>query len=479
MPANYLHGVETTRVDRSPRAVQVVKSAVIGLIGCAPAGPVNELTLCLTEKNGAVFGPQLGGFSIPDALDAIYDQGVGTVIVINVLDPAIHKSLVPSEQASFNPATGILKTAHPAIADLVLKSADGATTYTVGTDYSVDAVNGKIARLASGSIPAGATAVTLAYSYANPALVTPAELIGAIDTLTGKRSGMKQFDDTFQKFGFFPKILIAPGYASLASISSELVAWGDKLGAKALVDAPIGTTLTGAIAMRGPTVANSPFNTSNRAAILCYPHVKVYDPATESNRLQPLSARLAGVMAAKDYENGYWWSPSNTEINGIVGLEFDLSARIDDAQSDVNLLNEAGIVTVFNSFGSGFRVWGNRLANFPSETGLGTFIAVTRTQDVIDESIRYNALQYADRPVNQALIDTIVESVSQFMRKLRGDSAILDGVCWYDPDRQTETELGNGHVRFSYKFTPPPPFERGTFESELTSEYLVNLKGSQ
>lgn len=478
MPANYLHGVETVRLDKSPRAVQVVKSAVIGLIGCAPTGPLNEPTLCLTEKDGAAFGPLLAGFSVPDTLDAIYDQGAGTVIVINVLDPSKHKSSVTDEAASFDAATGRLKSAKPAIAGLVLKSADGSKTYAAGTDYTVDTLQGVVTRLPSGTIPAGATAVKLTYSYADPSKVTAADLIGTIDATTGKKSGMKLLDDTYQRFGFFSKILVAPGYASLASVATELIAWGDKLSAKALIDAPIGTTRDQALALRGPTAANSPFNTSSRAAVLCYPHVTVYDPSTDSNRLQPLSARLAGVMAAKDMDKGYWWSPSNTEINGIVGMERLLSARVDDPQSDVNLLNEAGITTVFNSFGTGFRAWGNRNANFPSETGLTTFISVTRTQDIIDESIRYFSLQYIDRPFNQAVIDAIVESVNQFLRKLRGDGAILDGVCWYDPARQTETELANGHAVFSYKFTPPPPMERVTFESELTSEYLVNLKGS-
>ncbi|BAK75386.1 phage tail sheath protein [Pseudogulbenkiania sp. NH8B] len=478
MPANFLHGVETTRIARAVRAIFVVKSAVIALLGCAPTGPVNASTLCLTETDGAAFGPTLDGFNIPDTLDAIYDQGAGTVIVINVLDPAVHKTAVANEAAVFDAATGRLKTAHPAIAALVVKSSDGNTTYTEGTDYTVTPLTGEIVRVAGGQIAAGATSVKLSYDYADPSKVTPADLIGAIDGVTGKKTGMKLLPDTYQRFGFFPKILIAPGYASLASVSSELIAWGDKLSAKALIDAPIGTTRDQAVAMRGPTVENSPFNTSSRSAILCYPHVKVYDSANDSTKLQPLSARLAGVMAAKDLDKGYWWSPSNTEIKGIVGLELDLSARIDDPQSDVNLLNEVGIVTVFNSFGSGFRVWGNRQANFPSETGLTTFIPVTRTQDVIDESIRYFSLQYIDQPISQALIDAIVESINQFLRKLKGDGALLDGICWYDPARQTEAELANGHAIFSYKFTPPPPFERGTYESELTSEYLVNLKGA-
>jgi uncharacterized protein len=64
MPANYLHGVETIELERGPRPVSTVKSAVIGLIGTAPIGPVNITTLSLSETAGAAFGPQLPGFAI-------------------------------------------------------------------------------------------------------------------------------------------------------------------------------------------------------------------------------------------------------------------------------------------------------------------------------------------------------------------------------------------------------------------------------
>lgn len=42
MAANYLHGVETIEIETGPRPVKAVKSAVIGLIGTAPCGPVNQ-----------------------------------------------------------------------------------------------------------------------------------------------------------------------------------------------------------------------------------------------------------------------------------------------------------------------------------------------------------------------------------------------------------------------------------------------------
>lgn len=157
MAANYLHGVETIEVERGPRPVRTVKSAVIGLIGTAPAGPVNATTLTLSEKDAAAFGPQLPGFTIPQALTAIYDHGAGTVVVINVLDPVAHKSTITDEAVTLDPATDSVRLKYPAVANAVVKSADGATTHVAGQDYALDASYGKITRLKTGKIAAGIT----------------------------------------------------------------------------------------------------------------------------------------------------------------------------------------------------------------------------------------------------------------------------------------------------------------------------------
>jgi phage tail sheath protein FI len=103
------------------------------------------------------------------------------------------------------------------------------------------------------------------------------------------------------------------------------------------------------------------------------------------------------------------------------------------------------------------------------------FENVRRTKDVVDESIRYSALQFVDQPITTSLITSITESVNLFLRKLIGDGALLGGECWYDPARNPQTELEQGHALFNYKLTVPLPFERGTFETEITGDYLVNL----
>ncbi len=71
-----------------------------------------------------------------------------------------------------------------------------------------------------------------------------------------------------------------------------MIALAHPCEAIAYIDAPAGTTFAQAIAGRGPQGTIN-FNTASDRVRLCYPQVKVYDKATNQNRLEPLSARAA------------------------------------------------------------------------------------------------------------------------------------------------------------------------------------------
>lgn len=413
MAANFLHGVETIIIEKGPRPITGVKTAVIGLVGTAPIQSVDEANRTINQpiviRNpvdaAKYFGEVTTGYTIPAALDAIFDQGNGPIcIVVNVFDPAVHA--------------------------------------TSGTP--------------------------------DPSKVVAADIIGEVDT-DGNRSGLQSLIGTYNLFGYVAKMLIAPGYCTQNAVATEMIAVADKLRAMALIDAPIGTTVNEAIAGRGASGTIN-FNTSNKRAVLCFPHVKRYDTATDTEVLEPLSQRLAGVIAARDVEKGYWWSPSNAEIKGIVGMELPITALINDSTTEANALNEAGIVTLFNSFGTGIRTWGNRSAAFPTNTSPENFVNVQRTADILHESIEYNMLQFIDRPINQALIDAIRESVNGFIRTLIMRGALIDGKCVYDPAKNPVTEIAAGHLTFDLEFMPPTPAERVTFESYINIELLKALK---
>jgi len=363
----------------------------------------------------------------------------------------------------------------PGVSNVVVKSKDGTTTYTLGTDYTVEPIEGVVTRLVTGSIAAGAS-VKVSFTYADPSRVLPSEIIGWTNA-AGERQGAQAFHDCFNQFGYWPKTLIAPGYSPLAAVTTALVSLAETFRAIAMVDAPAGTTFQQALAGRGSSGSIN-FDTSSPRCVLCYPHVKVYDTDTDTTSLQPYSPFLAGVLAAKDLDKGYWWSPSNTEIQGITGMEIALTAGISDPSSEVNALNEQGITTIFNAYATGLRTWGNRSAAWPTTTGPKQFVNIRRVADVIADAIEYSMLQFIDRPINKAFIDAVTESVCSFMRTLIARGAIIDGKCWYDKSLNEATELAAGHIVFSYDFMPPPPAERITFESRVNINYLSELNAT-
>ncbi len=489
MPSSFLHGVETIEIDVGPRPIRQVKTAVVGLVGSAPMFDVetgdrtlNTIQLVTNDRDARrYFGGNRQGYSIPRALDAIFDQGAGIVLVVNVLDLASDTTTVATPSSGTGnfafDTTGQIRLSasnvrHYGISAVTVRGADGATTHALTTDYTISSADGTIKRVPGGAIAANAS-VRVGYTYVDPTKVTNSDVIGAVDG-GGNRTGMQAFLDAYNLFGFYPKILIAPTYSPQTTIATELNVLAGKFRAIALVDAPIGTTVQQAITGRGPSGAIN-FNTSSERMVLCYPHLKVYDSATDAEVLEPMSQRLAGVMCAKDNERGYWWSPSNTEFKGIVGTERRLTAMINDPQSEVNLLNEVGVTTVFNSFGTGLRSWGNRSAAWPSVTHPKNFINVRRTADVIHESVEYSMLQFIDFPINEALLDSIAESVNSFLRTLIVRGAIIDGECKYDPTKNPYTELALGHLTFDVSFMPPPPAERITFESFIDITLLNQL----
>ncbi len=69
---------------------------------------------------------------------------------------------------------------HPVVREsLIVKSSDGSTTYTEGTDYGVDYINGNIFAEDTGSI-ASESNLSVSYSYASNAVVATAEEV-AVD----------------------------------------------------------------------------------------------------------------------------------------------------------------------------------------------------------------------------------------------------------------------------------------------------------
>jgi len=468
MPANYLHGVETIEVNQGPRTISIVKSSVICLVGIAPIGPVNELTLVVSPAQAAQFGQKLPGFTIPQALDAIFSQGPATVVVVNTLSNANLLDVALESQSITN---GKLKLSAAPIGAVSIFLTNGTTPFTgvKDVDYSLDAFGNFVAL---SSVASEGLALKFTFKKLDVGTITTSQIIGA--NVSNVKTGTVLLENVFNTFGFYPKILIAPVSVEQVAVANQLIILAEKYRAIALIDSPVGTSVTAAIAGRGPASAIS-FKTGSQRAYLLHPHVKVYDIDTDSNINAPYSQFMAGVMSRTDNDEGYWVSPSNHEIIGVVGPEYLITSSVNDASTDANLLNEKGITTLFSGYGTGLRTWGNRSASFPTDTTPKNFIPIRRLADMVHESLEQGMLPFIDRPLNQGTIDAIRESANGFFKTQIGRGACFPGSrCEYSSENSPE-ELAAGHVTFDLIFMGPTPAERITFKSYIDINLLAQL----
>lgn len=474
----FLHGVETIQIETGIRTINQVRTGVIGLVGTAPIGTPNNMQVVTNARDAVTkFGSQLPGFTIPQALDQIFKQGAGSVMVVNVFDPDTMTATETEEALTIANGKATLDYA-PIGAITTLEDAGQTETYTVGTDYSVDAY-GVITVLDFDTIAEGASLLAT-YERLDTTQIAAADIIGEVAAQV--YSGFQLFLTAQSEFGFVPKILISPTYCELASVAVEMISKAEALRGVALIDAPSfatsGDTVSDVIAERGVSGTYAGFQSASKSAMLLYPYLKRYDFATDATVLTPPSPYFAGIISASDNERGFWFSPSNRQIQGILGVELNLTAAINDENSEVNLLNAAGITTVFQAFGTGIRTWGNRSAAYPSVSTPDNFIAVERVKNVLNESVELSMLQFIDLPISSALIDSIRESVNAYIRSLIQRGGLIDGVCLYNEDDNPPAQVANGQLVFQINFIPPSPAERITFNSFLDITLLQALNAA-
>jgi hypothetical protein len=468
----FLHGVEVIEVASGARPVRTVSSAVIGIVGSAPKGPINAPTVVTSATEAAqIFGtPTLAGwasgFTLPDALTLLFAQARPVVVVINVLDPAVDKTTVAAADLAINATTKTITLNKKWVREVVVKVAGGGGSALVaGTDYSLDAEAGVITILPGGALAAAAQA-NVAFAWIDPSKVDAAQIIGS--TLgDGSRTGTLALKDAQSVTGISPRIILAPGWThqrtggNANTVVASLLGVANTLRAVVIADGP-NTTDADAI-----TYSN---DWGSARIFIVDPWVKANDSQTGEVVAQPASSAVAGLIAKVDTESGFWHSPSNHDIAGIVGTGRGVEFTLGDAASRANLLNAENVATIIRQ--EGYRLWGNRTVSLDPQFA---FLAVRRTADIIQDSVMRAHLWAVDRPITRNYVESLVESVNAYLRTLQSLGAILGGKCWADPDLNTAATLSQGVIYLNFDFTPVYPAEHIVFRSKITNDYLTEL----
>ncbi len=301
---------------------------------------------------------------------------------------------------------------------------------------------------------------------------TMANIIGGVNAATGQFEGVHALLGAESKTGYQPRIICAPGFTHqryedsdtpgtfLANpVVAELQGIADRLRAVVIADGP-NTTDEAAFSYAGD------FGTARIYVV--DPFVTVFKGGAYVD--EPSSARVAGIIAKSDAERGFWWSPSNNPIYGIVGTARPVDFSLGDPNARANLLNEKNVTTIIRQ--DGYRLWGNRtLSSDPK----WAFLCVRRTADIIHDSLQRAHLWAVDRNLTKTYFEAVVEGVNAYLRHLTAIGAILGGRCWADADLNTPDQLKAGKCYFDFDFTAAAPAEHVVFRSHLVDDYYKDI----
>lgn len=313
---------------------------------------------------------------------------------------------------------------------------------------------------------AGAMVVVVRVAAGADAAATTSNILGS----AAAGSGVHALLAAQSAIGVVPRILIAPGFTGARTA-------GPPPGPNPVVTA----LLSIADRLRAVVIADGP--NSNDAAALAYagdfgsprlfvvdPHVRVWDPATATAVPRPASPRVAGVIARTDGRQGFWWSPSNQEVFGIVGIDRPVDFSLSDPNSSAQLLNEGKVATIVRQ--NGFRVWGNRST---STDPLWAFLPVRRTADMVYESLEQGMLWAMARPFSRQLLLDLQETVQRYVDTLVARGALLGGKVWIDPTLNGAADLMAGKLTADFDLEPPAPLERLTLRAHREAGYYTEL----
>lgn len=505
MSERFLHGAEVIEINDGPRSIRTVNSAVIGVVGTAPNAQTeaaatlqtgveaSNTALLFTSKLAGVLGNSISiAFVKPAANNA--------PLSITVADRAITVNLATGLAGDVSTTASSLATSLAANADAsALVEVDATVGASTGAGalsamrrtYLADGVDeafplntpvliagdaGKAAQLGTtGTLPqamddifdqTGAVVIVVRVAEGVDAAATVTNVIGGVNATTSQYEGVHALLGAASVVGFRPRILIAPGFTHQAEeglanpVVAEMLGIAERMRAVIVKDGP-NTTDAAAIADRG--------NWGSRRVYIVDPHVKIRNSLGETVD-KPSSARVAGLIAKTDAERGFWWSPSNQVINGIIGTSRSVDFALGDPNSRANLLNEREVATIIRE--NGFRLWGNRTA---SDDPKWAFLSVVRTADMINDSILAAHMWAVDRNITKTYLEDVTEGVNDYLGRLKAQGAILGGRCFPSPGLNTPSSIADGKVFFDFEFTPPFPAEHVTFRSKLVNDYIEEI----
>lgn len=418
-------------------------------------------------------------YDICEHMDALFVEfGMYPVVYVPVNDPEVGTTaLTPKDLTLVN---GSVDSGEELLAWTVVVKDDGDTvTYIEGEDYvlSLSATNTWIiTRLATGSIPAADSALTLHGTKPSATGITASVVIGGINGTTGARTGLEVIEDVFQQTGVVPGVIICPAFSKDPTVAAVMLAKSENINGcfacTCLIDVDTDTVKLAADVPGWKNSNNIVF--ARQECLFGMPALVGSDGLTKKFNFASQQGPLIQHTDAYRGNGLPYHSPSNKNLR-MNALQDADGNEIPMHLLDANYLNGQGVVTALNFIG-GWRSWGNRTAAYPANSDVkDMFIPVRRMFDYIGNTIVLTLWQKVDEPGNRRLIDAVVNSLQLWLDGLAATDALLGARVEFRHDENPTTELLNGHFVFHVYIAVPTPAEWLDFRVEYYIPFTENL----
>lgn len=490
--SDYHHGVRVTEINEGTRPIRTVSTAVIGLVATAPAASLGVAATAIINGGLTYTAANVGINGNNIRITHVNPGTASGAIEVSVEQKKITVTLATDAEGELLSTADEVATAIAADPDasaLVSAEASGDGQGIATTAQSVALTGGVdepfplnepvlITNIytAIGNAGAGGTlrnalraiveetkavVVVVRVEEGQDADATTANVIGSVDPLTGKKTGMQALTAAETKFGVKPRILGVPDLDTQA-VTAALVGIAQQLRAFVYAFAHGCQTKEEARMYRE--------NFGQREVMIIWPNWQAFDVDAEETLPLPAVAKAMGHRARLDQEIGWHKTLSNMPVNGVTGITQDLSWDLQDPNTDAGYLNEADVTTLIRK--EGFRFWGSRTC---SADPLFAFESYTRTAQVLADTIAEAHFWAIDKPMHPSLVRDIIEGVNAKFRELIRNGYILGGSAWFDEEVNTPEVLKSGKLYIDYDYTPVPPLESLMFKQRITDRYLAEF----
>lgn len=370
-----------------------------------------------------------------------------------------------------NKGTRPIRTIATAVQGLIATAEDAdATVFPLNTAVLITNTQAAVAKAGTNGTlktalqamanQANSICVVVRVAAAEDEAAQTANVIGTVDA-TGKYTGAKALLLAKAKLGVQPRIIGAPGLDTQA-VATELATIAKKLRAFAYVYAWGCKTKEEVVAYRDAFAA--------RELMVIWPNFVAFNVDTAQTETVPAVAVAMGLRAKIDNEIGWHKTLSNVAVNGVTGIDADVTWDLQDPATDAGYLNSNEITTLIQH--DGFRFWGSRTC---SDDPLFAFENYTRTAQIMADTIAEAHMWAIDKPMHGSLVNDMLEGIKAKQREWTRLGYLMGGDAWYDPELNSKDTLKAGKLYIDYDYTPVPPLEDLTFRQRITDSYLADF----